>query len=489
MTLFWILAAGLLALAGWLVLPTLFGRHAADDVDRSEVNSALQRKELAELDAARAGGELDDMAYQQARNELECRVLESAQPSAPAPAANRPRLARATAFTLMVVIPVVAVLGYRALGGGAVAIAQDTATTSATVSPHAGATMAAADVPPVDQLTERLAQRLQTNPDDADGWLLLARSYHHLGRDADARAAYAQAQAHGGADAELATLIAATPADNPALQPAAAADRVDALKARTDAHPDNGNAWLELAQAYRSRRDFTSASTAFAKARALLPPNADLLADYADALAAAQDRRLDGEPGTLVEEALRLDPDHPKALWLAATVALQRGDIAQAMTHWQRLQRLLPEGSPDRRIIDRNLAALDGESIGTQDASIEAAAQAVVHGRVDISPEMRARVSEDDTVFIFARATNGPPMPLAVLRKQVRDLPFEFSLDDSLAMQPQMKLSGFDQVMLGARVSSSGTVTQQPGEPRGDIGPVPTRGGAQQQLLIDQTGS
>ncbi|MBU2479129.1 MAG: c-type cytochrome biogenesis protein CcmI, partial [Gammaproteobacteria bacterium] len=82
-------------------------------------------------------------------------------------------------------------------------------------------------------------------------------------------------------------------------------------------------------------------------------------------------------------------------------------------------------------------------------------------------------------------AVSGPPMPLAVLRKQVRDLPFDFSLDDSMAMQPQLKLSGFDQVMLGARVSRNGTVTQQPGEPRGDLGPIPTQGSSDIQLLID----
>lgn len=355
---------------------------------------------------------------------------------------------------------------------------------TAATSPHAGITMTATEAPPVDQLTERLAQRLQANPDDAAGWLLLARSYHHLGRDGEARDAYAQAQAHGGNDADLAAVIAAPPADSAALPMIAADNDLEGLKARTDAQPDDGEAWLALAQAYRSARDFASAGAAFAKARALLPANADLLADYADALAAAQDRRLDGEPSRLITAALQVDPDHPKALWLAATAALQRGDIAQAKAQWRHLQQLLPEGSSDRAIIDRNLAALEGESGASN--PMEAA---VVRGRVDISPELRARVSDDDTVFIFARAVNGPPMPLAVLRKQVRDLPFEFNLDDSLAMQPQLKLSGFDQVMLGARVSHSGSVTQQPGEPRGDLGPVPTRGGSALQLLIDKTGS
>lgn len=483
MSVFWLLAAGLLVLVGWLVLPTLFGRTTAEDVDRSEVNRSLQLSELAKLDAARAADKLDEAAYALARSDLERRVLEAAQPTERAQPSHQPRLARNTAFMLMVALPATAVLGYRALGGDAVAIAQEPAAMTATASPHTGIDMATTEVPPVDQLTERLAQRLQQNPDDADGWLLLARSYHHLGRDAEARDAYEQAQTHGSADTELAALIAAVPAEE-AMPPVAANTELDVLKARADADPNDGEAWLALAQAYRRGRDFASAGAAFEKARVLLPANADLLADYADALAAAQGRRLDGEPAGLIEATLRLDTEHPKALWLAATAALQQGDIARAKAHWRHLQRLLPEGSPDRSIIDRNLAALDDDTADT--SPIKAA---LIRGRVDISPELRARVSADDTVFIFARAVNGPPMPLAVLRKQVRDLPFDFSLDDSLAMQPQLKLSGFDQVMLGARVSHSGTVTQQPGEPRGDFGPVPTRGNGVQNLLIDKTGS
>lgn len=492
MTLFWVFAAGLLALVGWLVLPTLFGRTFADDTERADMNRALQCTELAELETAHAAGELDDGAYRQARDELERRVLEAEPSTACTQAARRP-LGRAAAVLLMLAVPTVAVLGYRTLGGGAAAIAQETAAVSTPASPHAGADMQPTEVPPIDQLTERLAQRLKNAPDDADGWLLLARSYHHLGRGTDAQSAYAQAQARGGEDAGLATLIAASAPDDTALPQTGTGTVLAKLKARTEADPEDGDAWLALAQSYRSQRDFTAASAAYAKAQSLLPPDADLLADYADAMAAAQDRRLDGEPIALVEQALQIDSDHPKALWLAATAALQRGDNAQAKTHWRHLQRLLPIDSPDRRIIDRNLAALDGQSMDPAPAQADSAAPAMVRGRVDISPELRARVSDEDTVFIFARAADGPPMPLAVLRKQVRDLPFEFSLDDSLAMQPQLKLSGFEQVMLGARVSRSGTVTQQPGqpsnEPRGDLGPVPTRGGGEQRLLIDQTGS
>lgn len=486
MTTFWIFAVGLLALVGWMVLPTMLKLGLTDDVDRTQVNQALQRNEFSELKSARESGELDDAAYRLACDDLERRVIMSEQTADQASDHNHRPFGRVTALALAISVPLVTVLGYQALGGGSQAIAQEAMSSQPTpASPHNGMEGMSAELPPMDQLTERLALRLQNNPDDAPGWLLLARSYHHLGRQADAQAAYAQAQAHGGEDTELAKMIATSTADGTALPLITADASVDTLIARTTANPNDGQAWLDLAQAYRSNRDFNAASDAFAKAKQLMAANADLLADYADALAAAQDRRLEGEPAALVDQALQLDPDHPKALWLAATAAVQRNDTEQARHYWQHLQKLLPEDSADRRVIDRNLAALTGEAQDSQQSSMS---PAVISGRVDISPDMRARVKDDDTVFIFAKAVTGPPMPLAVLRKQVRDLPFDFSLDDSLAMQPQLKLSGFDQVMLGVRVSRGGTVTQQPGEPRGDLGPIATHGSTDIQLMIDTAG-
>ena len=486
MTTFWIFAVGLLALAGWMVLPTLLKLGSTDDVNRMEVNQTLQRKEFSELKSAHESGELDDAAYRLACDDLQRRVLMPEQTADRASDLNHHPLGRVTALTLAISVPLSAVVGYQALGGGSHAIAQETMPVQTTsTSPHNGMAEMSAELPPMDQLTERLALRLQNNPVDAPGWLLLARSYHHLGRQADAQAAYAQAQSHGGEDAELAKMIATPAADSTAVPLITADASIDTFIARTTANPNDGQAWLDQAQTYRSKRDFQAASEAFAKAKLLLPANADLLADYADALAAVQDRRLDGEPAALVDQALQLDPDHPKALWLAATAAVQQNDTEQATRYWQHLQALLPEDSADRRVIDRNLAALSGEPQDSQQSSMP---PAVISGRVDISPEMRAQVKDDDTVFIFAKAVTGPPMPLAVLRKQVRDLPFDFSLDDSLAMQPQLKLSGFDQVMLGVRVSRSGTVSQQPDEPRGDLGPIATHGSTDIQLMIDTAG-
>ena len=89
-----------------------------------------------------------------------------------------------------------------------------------------------------------------------------------------------------------------------------------------------------------------------------------------------------------------------------------------------------------------------------------------------LSPELAAKTSPNDTVFIFARAAEGPPMPLAVLRKRVADLPISFALDDSMAMSPAAKLSSQPRVVVGARISRSGNAMPQPGDLEGVSPPV-----------------
>ena len=92
--------------------------------------------------------------------------------------------------------------------------------------------------------------------------------------------------------------------------------------------------------------------------------------------------------------------------------------------------------------------------------------------RVSLDPALAPQAGPDDRVFIFARALNGPPMPLAAVSKQVRDLPLELTLDDGMAMMPQMKLSGFPQVVVGARISKAGTAMPQSGDLQGEVSPV-----------------
>jgi cytochrome c-type biogenesis protein CcmH len=101
-----------------------------------------------------------------------------------------------------------------------------------------------------------------------------------------------------------------------------------------------------------------------------------------------------------------------------------------------------------------------------------AATGAEISGEVVLSATVKGKVSPDDTVFIFAKAAQGPKMPLAILRKQVKDLPLTFSLNDAMAMSPQMKLSSFPEVLVSARVSKGGQAMAQPGDWQGQSVPV-----------------
>ncbi len=236
---------------------------------------------------------------------------------------------------------------------------------------------------------------------------------------------------------------------------------VERLAAHLRENPDDATGWKLLGRSYASMERFPEAADAYAKAAVRAPRDAQLLADLAEALAMARGRNLEGEPEKLLSRALEIEPQNLKALALAGTAAFGRRDYRAAVTHWEKMVPLVPAESEDGRSIR---------------ASVEEAkaliSQKPLQGRVSLSKKILPHVSPDDTVFIFARAVDGPPMPLAVLRKQVRDLPFAFALDDSMAMAPGMKLSGQPRVIVGARVSKSGDPAPKPGDLQGASAPV-----------------
>lgn len=249
---------------------------------------------------------------------------------------------------------------------------------------------------------------------------------------------------------------------------------VAGLAQRLEQAPNDPEGWRVLGRSYSVMGRYPEAARAYERAAALTPDDAALLADYADALAMAQGRSMAGKPLELVNRALAIDADQWKALALAGTAALERKDYAQAIAHWERLRRVLPPGSGMEQSVEAGLAearALAGAKPAPAPKAT-AAASGKISGRVSLVPGLAPRVAPTDTVFVFARAVSGPPMPLAVLRKQVRDLPAEFTLDDSMAMTPSLKLSDFQEVIVGARVSRSGSATVQSGDLRGQSRPV-----------------
>jgi cytochrome c-type biogenesis protein CcmH len=258
------------------------------------------------------------------------------------------------------------------------------------------------------------------------------------------------------------------------------------LAERLEKAPDDAEGWRVLGRSYSVMERYPEAARAYERATALIPGDAALLADYADALAMAQGRNMAGKPLELVNRALEIDANQWKALALAGTAALERKDYGQAIAYWERLRKVLPPGSGMEESVDASIAETRSLA-GAQPApkpKARATAAAAVSGRVSLAPGVAARAAPTDTVFIFARAVSGPPMPLAVLRKQVRDLPLEFTLDDTMAMAPSVKLSDFPEVIVGARVSRSGTATPQSGDLRGQSKPVKV-GAKGIQVVID----
>jgi cytochrome c-type biogenesis protein CcmH len=134
---------------------------------------------------------------------------------------------------------------------------------------------------------------------------------------------------------------------------------------------------------------------------------------------------------------------------------------------------LVPADSEDARTIRENVAEAQSRAgAGGPAAPAKAPVVAKLAGTVTLAAGLKGKASPDDIVFIFARASEGPPMPLAVLRKRVRDLPVSFALDDSMAMAPSLRLSAFPRVVVGARVSKSGNAVPQPGDLQGASGVV-----------------
>ena len=389
MTAFWVIAALLAAGALAFVLPPLLraGRRAPGAaIDATNV--AIYRDQLRELESDLAAGTLAREQYDDARRELESRLLADVQGGAAAPrAATTGRIA---AITAGIAIPVASILLYLAVGNPG-ALAPEAESHGITREQ-------------IESMVDRLAARMKENPEDPVGWAMLGRSYSVLDR-------------------------------------------------------------------------FPEAAEAYANAVKRAPPDAQLLTDYADALAMAQGRRLQGEPERLIEKALAIDPRNVKALALAGTAAFENRDFRGAIAQWRKILDIVPADSDMANSIRDSIADAQQLAGGpaaapTAPAQRAASAPAMVSGTVRLDPALSARVAPGDTVFVFARAVDGPRVPLAVTRREVRELPATFTLDDRMAMAPGMNLSAHKRVVVGARISKSGTPAPQPGDFEGLSAPV-----------------
>ncbi|MEQ1814659.1 MAG: c-type cytochrome biogenesis protein CcmI, partial [Candidatus Nitrotoga sp.] len=242
------------------------------------------------------------------------------------------------------------------------------------------------------------------------------------------------------------------------------------LEQRLQAQPGNVEGWVMLARSYASMRRFADSSAAYARAVALVPDNAPLLADYADVLAMSR-QTLQGEPEKIIRRALKIEPTNLKLLSLMGSTAFERQDYRVAENWWKKMLKLVPINSPAAQSINNSIAEarrLGGMSPGVVESTPAPAMSAIVSGTVQLDPALRAQVADTNVVFIFARAAGGGRSPpLAAMRKLVKDLPLTFTLDDSMAMIPNMNLSSAASVVVGARISKTGSVMPGPGDLQG----------------------
>lgn len=399
MTVFLIGAALMIAATLAIVLPSLLRKEQSEarHLRRDELNLAVLRDQLRELEGDLENGVIDPVAYDSARHELERRVAEEVQPHAVQHAKSEGK--RWPAIAVGVAVPVLAVSIYLLVGSPQ---AFDPAQQQVAANQEGSHEVTAEQI---EGMVANLAQKLQNEPNNAEGWTMLARSYNALGR-------------------------------------------------------------------------FDQAAQAYAQLVKLVPNDAGLLADYADTLAMASNRTLQGEPEKLVERAIAIDASNLKALALWGSAAFERKDYAAAVTRWQKILALVPAESDIARSVSGSIAeaqSMMGQApvaVAKPDSGSKAVGASKVEGSVELDPSLRADVADTDTVFIYARAAQGPRFPLAVLRKQVKDLPTNFVLDDSMAMMPEAKLSSVPMVIVGARISKTGSATPAAGDLEGATEPV-----------------
>lgn len=253
------------------------------------------------------------------------------------------------------------------------------------------------------------------------------------------------------------------------------------LAQRLEKEPDHPDGWLLLARSYASLQRFDEAAAAYEKARKYGGDTPELLIDYADTLVALDNGHFGDKAGAMLKQALALQPGNPKGQWLLGHWYFQHGNYQKALENWQAVATQTQPGSDSARVLQQQIqlaqsklgsAAPSGTTASPAGAD---SGSASIRVTVSLDPALKNSAAPDDTLFIFARAVSGPRMPLAIVRKQVRDLPVTVTLDDSLAMSPAMVLSRFPQVSVGARISKTGQAMPTAGDLQGMTSPVQTR--------------
>ena len=413
MTMFWVYAALLTAVAlAVLVTPLLRSRAGAGGrVSREISNLAIFRDQLAELDADLAAGTIGREQWESARADLERGLLEDAGEAEVEKVAKPAGSSTTAAIVVAIAVPLVAISTYLILGN-------PQGLNPARASAAQGASPHELSQGQIESMVASLATRLESNPDDVEGWIMLARTYSALGRFDDASNAYAKAEARFPKNAQL----LADYADSLAMsQGQTLRGKPEELIQRAlQADGSNLKALALAGSAEFEKQNFAKAAEYWRRILPLLPPGSEMENSVRESIKEAEGKQ-GGKPGSQVATA-------------------KAGDGSKAKS----------PAAP---------AAATGKDAG-------------LSGTITLARAFAARAAPEDTVFVLARPAQGPRMPLAAVRAKVKDLPLKFSFDDSMAMNPAAKLSDFAEVVVAARVSKTGNVVPQAGDLEGVSKPV-----------------
>lgn len=252
---------------------------------------------------------------------------------------------------------------------------------------------------------------------------------------------------------------------------------VDELKAHLAQQPNDLQGWMLLGQTYSVMHRAADARQAYEQAMHIDVDNSVAMVGWAEADSLLrEDHRIEGRAQELLERAVKLDPQSQRGLWLLGISQFQHDQYAQAAATWRQLQPQLEPGSNVAKAVEEQIAIADARANGGDKPALEATTakptQPSLQVEVALSPTLKDKLAPGDTLFVYARAEQGPPMPLAVAKMDATALPATVTLNDGMGMTPQLKLSSASRVFVGARISKSGQAIAQPGDLEGDAGVV-----------------
>ena len=261
-------------------------------------------------------------------------------------------------------------------------------------------------------------------------------------------------------------------------------------------NPGNADGWAIAGRTYMVMNQFGKAEAAYARVHDLVGDDPDILTAWADASLMHNGGQYTAVIAARIERALELDPVQVNALWIGVFGSKSRGDGDTALRYLEQLRPLLADNPEALAQLQAQLETAssgdssvpsDGAASGTDPpARTEAPVAALIELQVSMVPELRAALDPATPVFVFARASTGPAMPLAAVRLTVGDLPQNVRLDDDSAMIEGRNLSGQERVTVTARVALSGTPTARSGDLTSASVETVTRGGAPIPLRVDR---